>query len=142
MGKKVNIFGWILCVSAVIALVGIIVYVVNTTTGYIAGSPVNALVILLPVVVIACAVVLFLKPDLVNEPLTGIITFALAVLMAVATILFIVERVEVVGDMLNPVNHPDSQVTAVTWSIVGIVLYFVSFLGTAVTTLSDRLAKW
>lgn len=141
MGKKVNIFGWILCVSAVIALVGVIVYVVNTTTGYIAGTPVNALVVLLPVLVIACAVVLFLKPDLVNDTLTGIVTFVLAVLMAVATILFIVERVEVVGDMLNPVNHPDSQVTAVTWSIVGIVLYFVSFLGTAVTTLSNRLAK-
>ena len=57
MGKKVNVFGWILCVSAVIALVGVIVYIVNTTTGYIAGTPVNALVILLPVVVIACAVV-------------------------------------------------------------------------------------
>lgn len=141
MGKKVNIFGWILCVSAVIALVGIIVYVVNTTTGYIAGTPVNALVVLLPLLVIACAAVLFLKPDLLNDTLTGIVTFVLAVLMAVATILFIVERVEVVGDMLNPVNHPDSQVTAVTWSIVGIVLYFVSFLGTAVTTLSNRLAK-
>ena len=141
MGRKVNIFGWILCVSAAIALVGIIVYIVNTTTGYIAGSPVNALVILLPVLVIACAVVLFLKPDLLNDTLTGIVTFVLAVLMAAATILFIVDRVEVVGDMLNPVNHPDSQVTAVTWSIVGIVLYFVSFLGTAVTTLSNRLAK-
>ena len=141
MGRKVNIFGWILCVSAAIALVGIIVYIVNTTTGDIAGSPVNALVILLPVLVIACAVVLFLKPDLLNDTLTGIVTFVLAVLMAAATILFIVDRVEVVGDMLNPVNHPDSQVTAVTWSIVGIVLYFVSFLGTAVTTLSNRLAK-
>lgn len=141
MGKKVNIFGWILCVSAVIALVGVIVYIINTTTGYIAGAPVNALVILLPVIVIACAVVLFLKPDLLGDRITGIATFLLAVLMAVATVLFILERVEVVGDMLNPVNHPDSQVTAVTWSIVGIILYFVSFLGTAVTTLSDRLAK-
>lgn len=141
MGKKVNVFGWILCVSAVIALVGVIVYIINTTTGYIAGAPVNALVILLPLIVIACAVVLFLKPDLLKEPLTGIVTFLLAVIMAVATILFALERVEVVGDMLNPVNHPDSQVTAVTWSIVGIVLYFVSFLGTAVSTISDRLAK-
>lgn len=142
MGKKVNTFGWILCVSALLALVGVIVYIVNTTTGYIAGTiPVNPLVILLPVLVILCAVFLFLKPDALNDTLTGIVTFLLAILMAVATVLFIVERVDVIGDMLNPVNHPDTQVTAVTWAIVGIVLYLVSFLGTAVTTLSDRLSK-
>lgn len=141
MGKKVNAFGWILCVSALLALAGVIVYIVNTTTGYLAGAPVNPLVILLPALVILCAVFLFLKPDALNDRLTGIVTFLLAVLMAVATVLFVVERVDVIGDMLNPVNHPDTQVTAVTWAIVGIALYLVSFLGTAITTLSDRLAR-
>ncbi|MCM1441333.1 MAG: hypothetical protein NC131_19325 [Roseburia sp.] len=140
--KKVNAFGYILCVSAALALVGMVVYIVNTTTGYLAGNAaLNIAVILLPIVVAACAVFLFLKPDAFSDTITGIVTFALAVLMAVATVLFVTERVDVIGDMLNPVNHPDTQATAVTWAIVGIVLYLVSFLGAAVTTLSDRLAK-
>ncbi len=140
--KKVNAFGYILCVSAVLALAGMVIYLVNSLTGYLAGSAaLNPAIILLPILVAACAVFLFLKPDTFNGTVTGIVTFALAVLMAVATVLFVVERVDVIGDMLNPVNHPESQVTAVTWAIVGIVLYLVSFLGAVVTTLSDRLAK-
>lgn len=140
--KKVNAFGYILCASAALGLVGLVVYLVNSLTGYLAGNaPLSAPIILLPIVVAACAVFLFLKPDAFNDTVTGIVTFALAVLMAVATVMFVAARVDVIGDMLNPVNHPDTQVTAVTWAIVGIVLYLVSFLGTAVSTLSDRLAK-
>jgi len=140
--KKVNAFGYILCASAALALVGMVIYIINSLTGYLAGNaPLNPAIILLPLVVAACAVFLFLKPDTFNDTITGIVTFALAVLMAVATVLFVTERVDVIGDMLNPVNHPETQVTAVTWAIAGIVIYFLSFLAAAVTTLTDRLAK-
>lgn len=140
--KKVNAFGYILCASAALGLAGLVVYLVNSLTGYLAGNaPLSAPIILLPIVVAACAVFLFLKPDAFSDTVTGIVTFALAVLMAVATVMFVAARVDVIGDMLNPVNHPDTQVTAVTWAIVGIVLYLVSFLGAAISTLSDRLAK-
>lgn len=140
--KKVNAFGYILCASAALGLVGLVVYLVNSLTGYLAGNAsLSAPIILLPIVVAACAIFLFLKPDAFSDTVTGIVTFALAVLMAVATVMFVAARVDVIGDMLNPVNHPDTQVTAVTWAIVGIVLYLVSFLGTAIATLSDRLAK-
>ena len=142
MAKNTNAFGKILCVSGLLALAGLIVYLVNTLSGYMASlhTTVAPLVVILPVVVILCALFLTMKPKALKG-LTGIATFVLAVLMGVATVFFVKERVDVIGDMLTPVNHPDTQKTAVTVSIVGIALYFLSFVGLVITTGSDKLAK-
>ena len=142
MAKKTNAFGKLLCLSAILALIGMVVYVVNTTTGYMAGlhTPIDPLVLILPFIVIVCALFLTLRPDACKGA-TGAVTLILSLLMAAATVFFVKGRVDVVGDMLNPVNHPDTQVTAVTWSLIGIGLYCLSYLFTVVTTLSDKLAK-
>jgi hypothetical protein len=142
MAKKTNAFGKILCVSGLLALAGLIVYLINTLTGYMSSlhTAIAPLVVILPAVAILCAVFLTMKPTALKG-LTGIATFVLAVLMGVATVFFVKERVDVIGDMLNPVNHPDTQKTAVILSIVGIALYFLSFLGLVITTGSDKLAK-
>jgi len=142
MAKKTNAFGKILCVSGLLALAGLIVYLINTLTGYMSSlhTAIAPLVVILPAVAILCAVFLTMKPTALKG-LTGIATFVLAVLMGVATVFFVKERVDVIGDMLNPVNHPDTQKTAVILSIVGIALYFLSFVGLVITTGSDKLAK-
>ena len=141
--KKLNAFGKILCCAGVLAAVGTVVYLVNTATGFMANSAViNPVAVVLPLVFVLCAAVLAVKPDLLkNGTLTGIATFAMSLLMAFATKIFVVERVDVIGDMLNPVNHSDAQVTAVIWSIVGICLFLLAFLGAVIATLSDKLAK-
>ncbi len=142
MAKKTNALGKILCVSGLLALAGLFVYLINTLTGYMSSlhTAIAPLVVILPAVAILCAVFLTMKPTALKG-LTGIATFVLAVLMGVATVFFVKERVDVIGDMLNPVNHPDTQKTAVILSIVGIALYFLSFLGLVITTGSDKLAK-
>ena len=142
MAKNTNAFGKILCVSGLLALAGLIVYLVNTLSGYMASlhTTVAPLVVILPAAVILCALFLTMKPKALKG-LTGIATFVLAVLMGVATVFFVKERVDVIGDMLNPVNHPDTQKTAVTVSIVGIALDFLSCVGLVITTGSDKLAK-
>ena len=142
MAKNTNAFGKILCASGLLAFAGLIVYLINTFTGYMASlhTTIAPLVIVLPVVAILCTVFLTIKPTALKG-LTGVATFVLAVLMGVATVFFVKARVDVIGDMLNPVNHPDTQKTAVIVSIVGIALYFLSFLGLVITTSSDKLAK-
>ena len=142
MAKKTNAFGKILLVSGLLALAGVIVYLLNTFTGYMASlrTAVSPLVVILPLAAACCAAFLAARPGALKG-LTGLGTFVLAVLMAVATVFFVKERVDVIGDMLNPVNHSDAQKTAVIVSIVGIALYFLSFLGLVITTGSDKLAK-
>ncbi|MBQ8159172.1 MAG: hypothetical protein IJ083_00350 [Clostridia bacterium] len=139
---KKNAFAVILLISGILALAGVIVYLVNNQTGYMASihTSLAPLVVILPLVAVICAIVLNAKPDLLKG-LTGFGTLVLAIVMAAATVLFVQARVDVIGDMLNPVNHPDAQVTAVTWSLVGIALYCLSFLGLVITTLSDKLIK-
>lgn len=142
MKSKPNAFSFILCASAVLALVGMIIYVISGTTGYLAGSELSAPCIVMPLILTLCAVVFFMKPDAFkSESATGLATFVLAVLMAFATVFAVVSRLDVIADMLNPVNHPDSEVTAVTLSIVGIVLFFVSFILAVVTTMGGELKK-
>ena len=142
MANKTNAFGKILCVSGILALAGMIVYAINTLTGYMAGisATIKPLVLILPAVAVLCILFLTFKPNALKG-FTGVSTFVIAVLLAVGTVLLVQDRVDVIGDMLNPVNHPDTQVTAVTWSLVAIGLYCLSFLGAVITTLSDRIAK-
>lgn len=139
--KKQNVFGWILCVAAVLSLVSMILYIVNSTSGYMKGIDVNATPIVLPILAILGSAALWLFSDKLDDRLTGLATFALAILLAVSAVIFAIERVDVIGDMLNPVNHPVAQEKAVSGAIVGIVFYIVTFLIYTVTTFAGRLTK-
>ena len=141
MTKKVNVFGKILCIAAVLALVGVVVYIVNSSVGYLAGTGMNTLTVLLPLIVIACSLVLIFVPNIINDTITGIITFLLSVGMGYAVVTFVVARIDLIADLLNPVNHPANEYTAFTWTCVGLVLYVLAFLGTLIATMGTRLAK-
>ncbi len=141
MTKKVNVFGKVLCVSAILALIGVVVYIINSSVGYLAGTGLNVLTILLPLIVVVLSLLLMFVPNLVNDTITGIVTFLMSVGMGYAVITFVVARVDLIADLLNPVNHPANEYTAFTWAIIGIVLYLLAFLGTLFATAGSRIAK-
>lgn len=139
--KKQGVMGWIVVAAVILALVSMIVYIVNSTTGYMDGNAMNAAPVILTVIFIVGAVILLAVSDRLDERVSGAILFVLSLLVAASALVFIVERVAVISDMLNPVNHPDAQVKTVQAAIAGISLYLVSFLAMVVATIGGRLAK-
>ena len=139
--KKQGVMGWIVVAAVILALVSMIVYIVNSMTGYMDGNAMNAAPVILTIVFIVGAVILLAVSDRLDERVSGAILFVLSLLVAASALVFIVERVAVISDMLNPVNHPDAQVKTVQAAIAGISLYLVSFLAMVVATIGGRLAK-
>ena len=139
--KKQNVFGWILCAGTFLAFVSWIIYLVNSTTGYLASEPTEATPIVLPILVIIGSIALWLFSDKLDDRLVGLASFVLCILMAFATMMYIVDRVDVIGDLLNPVNHPAAQISAVNVAIAGIVMYLVTFIVYVVATIGGRLTK-
>lgn len=139
--KKQGVCGWIVVAAVILALVSMIMYIVNSNTGYMEGMGMNALPVVFTVIFIIGAVIVFALSDKMNESLSGLLLFVLALLVAGSALVFIVERVDVIGDMLNPVNHPDAQVKAVREAIAGISIYLVAFVAMVIATIGGRLAK-
>ena len=139
--KKQGVCGWIVVAAVILALVSMIMYIVNSNTGYMEGMGMNALPVVFTVIFIIGAVIVLALSDKMNESLSGLLLFVLALLVAGSALVFIVERVDVIGDMLNPVNHPDAQVKAVREAIAGISIYLVAFVAMVIATIGGSLAK-
>ena len=139
--KKQGVCGWIVVAAVILALVSMIMYIVNSNTGYMEGMGMNALPVVFTVIFIIGAVIVLALSDKMNESLSGLLLFVLALLVAGSALVFIVERVDVIGDMLNPVNHPDAQVKAVREAVAGISIYLVAFVAMVIATIGGRLAK-
>lgn len=139
--KKQNAFGWVLLGGAVLSLIAMIIYAVNSTTGYLAGQDVNAWPIALPIIAMLGAVALWLFSDKLDTRITAALTFALALLMAFSIVTLVAARIDLFGDMLNPVNHPASEGKAVNVAIAAIVFNALAFVAFTVTTVAGKLHR-
>ena len=93
-----------------------------------AGEPVNAIPIVLPILSILGAVALWLYSEKLDDRITGVATFVLAVLMAISIVMLLVARIDVMGDLLNPIEHSAAQIKTVNVAIIAIVFNALSFV--------------
>ncbi len=113
--------------SVLLSLIGLILYIVVSTTGYFVGDAPNAYVILGTILFAVITIAFIFLEDKI-EKYDSIVFFVLAALFVLAFVFFVLDKEEVVGEMLIPVNHPQKQIDAATTSIVGIAFYLVSFV--------------
>jgi hypothetical protein len=139
--KKQSFSGGALIVAMLLAIVGAVVYYVNSTTGYMVGTEMSMLPLILPAIVAVGCLIVRLIGNAVGSKMYGLLTFILALVMAYALKEFIIGREEVIFDMLNPVNHPKEQYTAVIMAVVGIVVYLISFLALVFATFGSSPVK-
>ena len=111
--SKLTLRNILLLSSLVVALVGWIIYLVVATTGYF---------------------VAFLAFDDRFKKFDTLFFFALAAFLILAFVFFVLDKEEVVGERLIPVNHPQKQIDAAVTSIVGIIFYLISFILFAVSS--------
>lgn len=134
--KKQTVASYSLLASFVLGLVGFIIYLVNSTTGFLAGQPVDALLIALTIVALLLIVLEFTlhdKLEMFNGVINDVILVAIGVLFAVSCCLFINGRVSLAADVyFIPVNYPAAEQSALNVGIVGVVFYALAMIASAV----------
>ncbi len=135
MKKKITASGIIYLVSIVLALAGFIVYLVNSTNGYLAGTKLNGWIISLSVIAIVLGFLLFIFRNSM-EGYESIVMIVIGVLLAVSVCLFIDERKSLAADVyFIPVNYPAAEADALNVGIVGVAFYIVSIITLVVSSM-------
>ena len=110
--------------AAAATLIGLMVYLVNSTTGYMAGQGLSALVIALSVV----AIVALAARAFAGNRLPAVLIGA-EVLLLVSFAQFVLERVRLAADIyFIPVNYPASEQTSLNVALIGVACYLVAIL--------------
>lgn len=140
--KKQGIAAWIICASAVLAFIGFIIYIVTSTTGFLAGQTFSALPIVFTVFAILGIIALLIFSDKMSNVLVDLAILAIGVLLIVSFVVFMVERVPVVADVhFIPVNYPAAEEETLNTSIVGFVFYGLSIVTMIAAAFFSRITK-
>lgn len=140
--SKLGKSGIAVCVSALLALVGLIIYIASATTGFLAGQSVNALPIVFSIIAIILDAVIVVKGDSLGGLVKGLLMIIAAALIAVVFAQFILARLTVFADVwFIPVNYPEAEGTTLVVSMVGIIFYIVSFIAIAFAGFTGKKEK-
>lgn len=131
-----------LCVAFAAALIGMVLYILTSTTGYLAGTTLNIWPILCTAAALLLAAVLLLAEKKLPSIAGDILLIASALLLIVSFSLFVLGRVSLVADVhFIPVNYPQSEEVALNISLVGIALYLLSILVMIAVAFSGKFGK-
>lgn len=129
-------------VALVTAVIGLVVYLVTSFTGYLAGSTTNPAPIVCTVIAIVLMAVLAAAGDKLGGAVLDLAVLAATVLLIASFALFALGRVSLVADVyFIPVNYPAAEETALNISIVGLVSYLVSIVAMIAACFSGKLSR-
>ena len=123
-------------VALITALLAFVLYLITSLTGYLAGSTLDWL----PIVLTAVAVVLLITSDKMKSSALKDIVIILTGLALIGCIsFFAMGRVTLAADVwFIPINRPETEDVALYLSLVGVVLYLVSFISVTVKAFSHN----
>ena len=137
--SKSNLILW---GAAAAALVGMIIYIVTSVTGYLATSAMNPLPVICTVAAIIIAAVAAVQEKKIPSVPYDILLVGISVLLLISFYCFILGRVSLAADVyFIPVNYPASEATALHISIVGAVFYLIADIIMIVTTFTKKKAN-
>lgn len=114
-------------VAVLAAAVGLAFYLVTTLTGYLAGSSMNAAVLVCSVLAILLLAVL--ASGKTSGGVKDLVILAAGFLLIAGMIFFALGRVSLAADIyFIPVNYPASEETAFRLSVVGIAAYLAAIV--------------
>ena len=142
MKKAISKSNLILWGAAAAALVGMIIYIVTSVTGYLATSAMNPLPVICTVAAIVIAAVAAVQEKKIPSVPYDILLVGISVLLLISFYCFILGRVSLAADVyFIPVNYPASEATALHISIVGAVFYLIADIILIVTTFTKKKAN-
>ena len=142
MKKAISKSNLILWGAAAAALVGMIIYIVTSVTGYLATSAMNPLPVICTVAATIIAAVAAVQEEKIPSVPYDILLVGISVLLLISFYCFILGRVSLAADVyFIPVNYPASEATALHISIVGAVFYLIADIILIVTTFTKKKAN-
>lgn len=142
MKKAISKSNLILWGAAAAALVGMIIYIVTSVTGYLATSAMNPLPVICTVAAIIIAAVAAVQEKKIPSVPYDILLVGISVLLLISFYCFILGRVSLAADVyFIPVNYPASEATALHISIVGAVFYLIADIILIVITFTKKKAN-
>lgn len=119
-------------VSSFLVLIGLIIYLVNSTTGYMAGQKIDPWIIVTSIF----ALILSALPIFVGDKikwLNPVIAIVDGLLISLAICLFVLSRTQIAADIwFIPVNSPKAEADALYTSLVGVIFYILALISVAV----------
>lgn len=139
MKKVINKSNLILWIAAIAALIGMIIYIVTSVTGYLADAAMNPMPVICTVIAIIIAIFAAVGEEKVNAVVYDILIVLINVMLLVSFYWFILGRVSLAADVyFIPVNYPASEASALHISIVGAALYLVADIVMIVTAFAKK----
>lgn len=129
--KKTSIF------ATVTALAALVIYLVTSLTGFMAGKAMN----IWPVVLTVAAIVLLFAADKMKMPsaLKDIVIVLTGFALIGCISFFAMARVDLAADVwFIPVNRPATEDVALYCSLAGVALYLISFVNVTVKAFSHK----
>lgn len=129
MKMKITRNNSVVLIAMLTAIVGMIIYIVTSTTGYLAASAVNPW----PIICTIVCVLLLCAAAFMGEGLTPVsldlMTAAGFVMLLVSFYFFVMTRVSLAADVyFIPVNYPEAEAAALQISIAGVVFYLIALI--------------
>lgn len=126
-------------IALVLAVAGLAVYIVTSTTGYLAGTAMNVLPIVLTVVAVAALVVDIALGSRLPAVVRDLCVVGASALLAASIALFVMARVTLAADVyFIPVNYPAAEADALHISIAGVVCYLLADIALIVEAFAVR----
>ena len=139
MKKVINKSNLLLWIAAIAALIGMIIYIVTSVTGYLADAAMNPMPVICTVIAIIIAIFAAVGEEKVNAVVYDILIVLINVMLLVSFYWFILGRVSLAADVyFIPVNYPASEASALHISIVGAALYLVADIVMIVTAFAKK----
>lgn len=129
--KKTSIF------ATVTALAALVIYLLTSLTGFMAGKAMN----IWPVVLTVAAIVLLFAADKMKKPsaLKDIVIVLTGFALIGCISFFAMDRVKLAADVwFIPVNRPATEDVALYCSLAGVALYLISFVTVTVKAFSHK----
>ena len=137
--KKLGGASYPAMIAAVVAIISLIVYIVNATTGYMSGREMNFLIVIATLVSIVLLAAVVLCADRLDNKVVDLMLVLAGVLLIVGLSLFILDRVSIIADIyFLPVNYPDSEAATMNSALAGFVLYLLGIVMTAASAFITR----
>lgn len=126
-------------IALVGAVIGLAVYILTSTTGYMAGQGVNAMTIALSVIAVVALIVKIALGGHVANVVNDVLLVGSEALLIVGFSLFALARVRLAADIyFIPVNYPASEQTALNISIIGVVCYLIAIIALIVKAFAAK----
>lgn len=119
--------------------IGLVVYIVNSTTGYMAGQKVNVTLIALSVAAVIMLAVRIVARNRLRAVLADVLLIVPEVTLLVSFAQFVLARVRLAADIyFIPVNYPASEQASLNVALIGVGCYLVAVIALVVEAFTAK----